>query len=477
LLEHSAPFIQISGMGRARIALVLTALLTLWEGCATAGLRSIVTRTEKELYTHTRHDTTTTIEYPNAPGERGIMYPSNRSIVTQRKLEQYDSTTERRYPNFIRFAAFETAGLIATGPSDKAVSGGIFGIFFDPNETFSTRIAPKSSLFTGMLSRVATIELPLYWMDETPTWSIGTSLVELFQLEATNDRAIAGVFPVYLRKRYFLRDAIPYVTVTGAIGLGFAPSQYLNLAISLDAGSLGGLNLRALAGLVLGRSIEEKTVTQPYLGLGVSVLDFHNHPRELRTEWSHHEHSSWNIGLARFEPFLLLSGGDTLSSSSRFGFQLQIAPATIALPVGDHRICAGVDLFNFVVAYRQEQARRNQDSPIGFGYGVLPVRLGYWLPIGRGAVAVEPFVMASYFPHTMWQVAARVHLGALDWLPLGITLGYISSSGLQIRSGTLADLVGTNVLAFNVAYIGISIGIAEEMFRPEQLRYYRSATQ
>ncbi len=454
--------------------LVIIAVL-LWEGCSIAGLRNVVTRIEKDTYTHTRHDTTVTIEYINAPGERGIVYPSNRTLNTDRKLEQYDSTAERFFPNFIRFAVYESAGLIATGPSDRAVGGGIFGVFFDPNEAFSNNIRPKTATFTGLLSRIGTIEFPLYWFDEIPTWSIGTSLGELFQFEADNARAVVGTFPLYLRKRYFLRDAIPYVTVTGAVGFGFLPSQYLNLAASLDVGSLGGLNLRALTGIVLGRSIEQQTIVQPYLGLGMSVLDFHNHPRELRRQWKDHEHSSWNIGLARFEPFLLLSGGDTTATQTSFGMQLQIAPTTIAFPIGDHQICAGVDLFTFVLAYRQQQPG-NRNSPVGFGYGVLPLRVGYWIPIGNGAIAIEPFAMYSYFPHTMWQIATRLHLDALDWLPVGITLGYISSDGFRVNTGTISEVVGTNILAFNVAYLGISIGILEDIFRPSDLRYYRKNT-
>jgi len=439
-----------------------------------AGLRGIVTRTEKDTYTHTRQDTTFTVEYQNAPGERGVVYPSNRTITSQRALEQYDSTAERFYPNFIRFAVFESAGLLATGPSDQAVGGGIFGVYVDPSEAFSDNIRPKSAVFTGFLSRFATIEFPLYWFDELPTWTIGTSVGELFQFEATNARAVVGTFPIYLRKRYFLRDQIPYVTLTGAVGLGFSPSQYLNLAASLDVGSLGGLNVRALTGIVLGRSLEQETIVQPYVGIGVSVLDFHNHPRELRRQWKDHEHSSWSIGLARIEPFLLLSGGDTAATSPSIGLQLQLAPTTVAFPVGDHRICAGVDLFNFVFAYRQQSGNRN--SPVGFGYGVLPLHAGYWIPIGNGAAAIEPFVMYSYFPHTMWQVAARLHLDAIEWLPLGITLGYISSDGFRVTGGTIADVVGRNILAFNVAYLGISMGIGGELFRPADLRYYRTAS-
>lgn len=453
--------------------LLVVCMVLVWQGCSTAAFRQLVTRTEKDTYTHTRHDTIRTIEFPNAPGERGIVYPSDRTTKTERALEQYDSTVVRYYPNFIRFGVFESAGLLATGPSDRAVGGGIFGIYTDPNESFGNNIAPKSALFTGSMYRIGTIEFPLYWFDQEPTWSVGTSLTEVFQWEASNERAIVGAFPLYLRKRYFLRDEIPYVCVTGTAGFGFLPSQYLNMAASLDVGSLGGANVRVYAGMVIGRSIEQRSVVQPYLGFGASLLDFHNHPRELRRQWSENEHSSWDVGLMRLTPFLLLSGGDTAGQGSSVGLQLQLMPTTVAFPVGDHRITAGADLFTFVFAYRQQQPQARNPG-VAFGYGVLPLRIGYWLPIAGGALALEPYAMYSYFPHSMWQVAARLHVNAVEWLPLGIAIGYISSAGFSVTRGTIEEVVGRNILAFDVAYLGITIGIAEELFRPSQLRYYRS---
>ncbi|MCX7930569.1 MAG: hypothetical protein N2663_07610 [Chlorobi bacterium] len=454
-----------------RTVTALAACALLLGSCSTAGLRRTLTRTESDTYTHIRRDTTQTIEFTNAPGERGVIYPSDRTVKTERTIQQYDSTAERHFPNFIRFGVFESAGLLATGPSDRAVGGGIFGIFTDPNESFGNNITPKSALFTGSMYRFGTVELPLYWFDDAPTWSVGTSVAEIFQWEASNDRAIVGALPLYFRKRLYVREEIPYFCITGAVGFGFLPSQYLNLSASFDAGSLGGINVRTYGGVLIGRSIEQRSVVQPYLGFGVSLLDFLNHPRELRHQWKDHEHSSWDVGLLRLTPFLLLSGGDTAARGQSIGMQLQVMPATVGFPVGDHRICVGVDLWNFVFAFRQQQ----QANPgIGFGYGVLPLRVGYWMPIADGALAIEPYAMYSYFPHSMWQVAARLHLNAVEWLPVGVTLGYISSAGFTISRGTIGEVVGRNILAFNVAYLGITIGIAEELFRPSQLRYYRT---
>ncbi len=73
------------------------------QGCSTLSLRAILTRTEQDTYTITTRDTTHQIEYRNAPGQRGIIYPSDRTITATRRVEQYDSTVERHYPNFIRF--------------------------------------------------------------------------------------------------------------------------------------------------------------------------------------------------------------------------------------------------------------------------------------------------------------------------------------------------------------------------------------
>ncbi|RMF35164.1 MAG: hypothetical protein D6747_03220 [Chlorobiota bacterium] len=441
------------------------------QGCSTLSLRAILTRTEQDTYTITTRDTTHQIEYRNAPGQRGIIYPSDRTITATRRVEQYDSTVERHYPNFIRFGVFETVGLLATAPSDRGIGGGIFGIYLDPNEAFSSQIRPKSALFTGSLYRFGILEMPLYWFDDAPTWSVGTSLGEIFQLEADNKRAVVGAFPLYVRKRFYLREEIPYVAVTAAAGFGFLPSQYLNLAGSLDIGSIGGLNIRSYAGLLIARSIEQQSLVQPYLGLGTSVLDFLNHPRELRRQWDEHEHSSWNIGALRITTFLLLSGSPPNSQQPSVGLQLQVAPTTIALPIADNRICAGVDLFNVVYAFRQKQTLRDA---IGFGYGVLPLRVGYWLPFGDSRLALESFAMYSYFPHSMWQVAATLRVAALEWLPVGISVGYISSAGFTVNRGTIRDVVDATILGFDIAYLGISIGIAEEIFRPSQLRYNRA---
>ncbi|MCX7937313.1 MAG: hypothetical protein N2971_06355 [Chlorobi bacterium] len=436
--------------------------------CSTLSLRRLVTRTERDVYTVTLLDTTTVVEYTNAPGERGVLYPSNRTYRTDRHLNQYDSVVERYYPNFIRVGVFESVGLIATGPTDRAIAGGIFGIYTDPDDAFSTEIQPRRSLFTGGIYRYGTVEFPLYWFDEPPTWSIGFTTAEIYQFEASNERAVVGAFPISIRKRHFLRDEIPYLSITGTATFGFFPSQYLHLAGSFDAGSLGGLNLRTYGGIVIGRSIEQKSIVQPYLGMGVSLLDFLNHPRELQRQWEEHEHSSWNIGFARLMPFLLMTGTDTAATSPSIGLQLRLMPTTIAFPVGDHQLCVGTELLSAVFAFRQQL-----QNGTGFGYGILPVRVGYWMPIGDGWIAIEPYGMFSYFPHTMWQVALRANFNALEWLPLGVELGYVSSSGFTVRRGTVADIVGNNILAFNVGYLGISIGIAEEIFRPAQLRYYR----
>ncbi len=443
----------------------IVALVTvLLGGCTLAGLREPLTRIEVDRFTITTLDTTNQIEYRNAPGERGVIYPSDRTITTTRKLEQHDSTTERFYPNFIRFGLFETSGLLGTAPMNSGVGGGIFGIFHDPTEAFSTQLRAKSSFFTGSFFRYGMIEMPLYWFDDEPTWSIGTSLAEIIQLEATNERAIVGLLPLYIRKRWYLHEGVPYVCITGATG--FSP-QYLHLSGSLDIGSLGGLNVRSSVGLLVARSIQQQSLVQPYVGMNISVLDFLNHPRELRRQWYEHENSAWNIGALRFTSFLLLSGAPLNSGQSSIGFQVQIAPTTIALPLFDNRLCAGIDLFNFVFAFREQQPVQDR---VGFGYGVLPVRVGYWLPFGDTPFALESFVMYSYFPHTMWQIAATFHIGALSWLPVGVSVGYLSSNGFTVNQGTISDVVDGTILNFSIAYVGISINPFGVLFRPSQVR-------
>ena len=467
--------------------MLIVALVTVFVGgCALADLRKPplleeLTRTEVDRYTITTLDTTYQVELRNAPGERGVIYPSDRTITKTHKLEQRDSTTERTYPNFIRFGVFETAGLIGTAPLSRGVGGGIFGIYNDPNESLGSQIRPKDALFTGSFQRYLTLEMPLYWFDSEPTWSIGTSFLEVIQLEASNDRTVAGLFPLYLRKRWYLYDGVPSVCLTGAAGFavqyfpiyastsdGEFSSQYLHLSGSLDVGSVGGLNFRSTVGLLIARSIRQQSLVQPYIGMNISVLDFLNHPRELRRQWHEQKSSAWNIAAARLTWFILLSGATANAGQASIGFQIQLAPTTIALPLLNNRLCAGLDLFNFVFAFREQQPVQDR---VGFGYGVLPVRVGYWLPFGDSPIALESFVMYSYFPHTIWQLATTLHIGVFERLPLGVTIGYIKSNGLDVNRGTIFDIVDGDILDFSVAYLGISVSPLEVLFRPSQLLY------
>jgi hypothetical protein len=71
----------------------------------------------------------------------------------------------------------------------------------------------------------------------------------------------------------------------------------------------------------------------------------------------------------------------------------------------------------------------------------------------------------------MWQLATTLHIGVIERLPLGVTIGYIKSNGLDVNRGTIFDIVDGDILDFSVAYLGISVSPLEVLFRPSQLRY------
>ena len=115
--------------------------------------------------------------------------------------------------------------------------------------------------------------------------------------------------PIYIRKRYFLREQIPYVIVQPTVGIGIIPTpmNYINLGVTLDVGSLGGMNLHAYLGYIAGTqffgsldsSLQNHHLSQsssfPYFGLGVSAFDFVNTVDETQHEWKEYRQSSLEV--------------------------------------------------------------------------------------------------------------------------------------------------------------------------------------
>ncbi|MCL5992301.1 MAG: hypothetical protein M1419_09415, partial [Bacteroidetes bacterium] len=176
-------------------------------------------RTETDIYTISELDTTTQYLDKNAPGNRdnGIIYSSSRTVESHREMIQRDSTVTREYPNFIRLGLFESIGLIGSG-SDFAAGMGMFGIFPDFDNFKTTYRGGTGKVFSGGLYRFGVGEWRLRWFRDSKDWTYGTSGLEIIMPDARTEYALVGIAPLYLRKRWFLREEIPYIAITGHIG-------------------------------------------------------------------------------------------------------------------------------------------------------------------------------------------------------------------------------------------------------------------
>jgi hypothetical protein len=447
--------------------------LSLW-GCVG------YTRTEIDTYTISQRDTTINYYDKNTPGGRdnGIVYPSSRTYKAERNIMQTDSVVTREYPDFIRLGLFESVGLIGSGPTNS-IGTGLFGVYPDLKGLFSNS---KGGLFNGGIYRFGIIERRLRWFRDAKNWTWGFGGVEFIIPDAVSENALISIAPFYLRKRYFLREEIPYIAFTPSFGIGWFPSQYINLSASLDIGSIGGLNVRAYAGLAGGinsSSISKivvddvngktRSVTSvfPYFGIGVSVLDFLNLVPETEKEWKYHEHSSWDVGFFQFALINSFSGKPVfdLPDSTTFvtGYMLKFATASVALPLLDYKLYAGTSLLNLIVLGRDEYA-----------IGILPLRLGYWQTILQDELTTEPFIEYNYYPSSAFHIGNRVNLRISEGFNVSFIIGFVTGSALNAdRFGSdITSRIG-NPNSFSRPYIGINISAFDRIFFPEHLRYFK----
>ena len=302
--------------------------------------------------------------------------------------------------------------------------------------------------------------------------------------EARFEHTYITVAPIYVRKRYYLREEIPYICVTPAAGIAWFPglSNYLNLSASLDIGSIGGLNLRAYLGLFLGynssktnqvansdllENNESVTDVFPYFGIGISVLDFHNLVPETETEWKYHEHSSWRIGLAQYGALWTNakysyrknpnSEDDLLK-----GFSFSFANASIALPwFAENKFYLGTSLINLFVL-----------GSSNWGLGILPVRAGMVQTLVAKELTIEPFIEWNYYPSTFVNFGGKLNMQVSEKFTVGIIAGYASGSTNLQFAGDLSNEFGTGG-DISGMYFGINLGLIDQIFTSEELRYNR----
>ncbi len=248
-----------------------------------------ITRTETDVFSDVKRDTTVITQNVNHPGNRdnGVIYPSSKVVQIEHDVNMQNYEVERHYPNFIRFGLFEGVGLIGSSSKNK-IGAGLFGVFPDFANLRDDFRGTDSKFFSGGLYRLGIFEWRLRWFKDSQDWTYGFSGMEFILPNAKGEEVLVGIAPLYIRKRYFIKSDIPYITFTPSVGISLFPSQYLNLSGSLDIGSIGGLNFRTYLGLALGYNsvsspqIKNNDFTNeaqypviPYFGIGISVLDFH----------------------------------------------------------------------------------------------------------------------------------------------------------------------------------------------------------
>lgn len=447
--------------------------------------KDMLFRYETDTYTKTERDTVFNYHVKNAPGNRdnGIVYPSSKVITKERYVSQYDSVVKRKFPDFIRVGFFEGVGIFG-GAQKNSIGTGLFGIHPSLSNLDTEFRGDESAFVPGGIYRVGIYEHRLRWFRDAPGWTIGTSIYEAIVPDARTERTLTSILPIYIRKRYYLREEIPYISWGPQFGIGLYPSQYVNAAMALEIGSIGGLNIRAYAGLAAGANQtftnqvegsdfvdEAQTVVQPYFGLGVSVLDFRNRVPELYKEYKDHDHSSWYVGWAEFyivnsnteqSAFGEFEEGDLPESQVFNGFIFRFANAGVALPILNHKLYAGTSLINMIILGRND-----------FGLSFLPIRIGYWNELIKDELAIDPFFEYNYYPSQMYNFGARVNLRIFDNLSLSGVLGYISGS--TITNDDLGDdLIEQfgNPTDFSNYYFGIGIN-ANRVFFERELRYFK----
>lgn len=460
-----------------KLILIIILLFSLLQSC-----KVVTTREEEDLYTITEKDTTVKHFIKNAPGnvDRGVVHPSTKEILRERELTQRDSIVNQYYPDFIRLGLFEGMGLIG-GNTDFSLNSGLFGIFPDPNLLDeNARGAKGGSIFSGGIYRIGIYENRLRWFRDAKNWTWGVHGFETIIPDARVENGLMGFVTPYIRKRYYFREDIPYVSATLAVGVGFYPSQYANFSGSIDVGSIGGVNLRAYVGVAAGYNSKTSPLianndfvdegvfnTIPYAGLSVSVLDFVNIVPELYTEWKDHEHSSWRVGLADLtfvntnSEYSAIGGNNRDTSTSIIkGYFMRLANAEVAIPInGNYNLYAGTSLLSIYVMGLN-----------GNGIGVLPLRVGYWYQLLRDELSIDPFIEFGYYPSSYFNLGAKLRLRFSDRFNVGLVGGYISGNTLGGIGSETLDFLG-DATSFEGFYVGLSFGLLDRIFYPEELRY------
>lgn len=446
-----------------------------------------ITRVEKDVVTVTRADSlsVSTATIARGASDNGIIFPSSLQKESRRTLVQRDSIVLRYFPGVLRVGLFEGTGLMGSQLDGLNVGRGVFGLH--PSVDFlryeNKRNVQSDGVFQGAMYRIGVLEWPIFWFTDDAGWSWGITGAEIIQPDdnAANTLISAGLLTI--RKRFYLSDRIPYTDAMIGISLGVIPDGMIHPHASLGIGSVGGINLRLNAGFPIGQDwANDKGTSFPYIGLGVSVLDFLNRPQEMDVEWTNHEHSAWNVSLFSIayigsdatnkffdDDAYQQAGQEAPKQFITHGYMFHVGSADLALPLADYHITAGTSLLTLVALFG------NQNS--GFGsagaIGVLPLRVGGAWEVFGTPILFQPFLEVSYLPSEIFNIGFRL-TAPLNGLPSAyLIVGRVSGNTKSLVDAS-KSLIIRDPTAFAGIYAGIGLSLFDTIFGRKNLRYGRS---
>jgi hypothetical protein len=279
---------------------------------------------------------------------------------------------------------------------------------------------------------------------------------------------------VYIRKRIWFRDKKPYIIAAPYVGVSALPSAYINLGGELILGSYGGFNLRAYLGIANGvrrvfSTRPAELITTPYIGLGISALDFLNTVEELSVEWKDHKHSAIEVSVLDAELLWVSAGYSNLFDTTAVqlpltGMSLQFATAHFPLSLWNGKFWAGTSLFKAMgLGYAQ------------FGFSVLPVRVGYREYLIAEDLTFEPFIEANYYPSQFLNIGTKLRLNTFTDITVGLSAGFATGSTGAFLPKLLYDAIDAvrgskNSSEFSTFYLGVSLGLKDRLYKPEVIR-------
>lgn len=446
-------------IGSVYVALLLSLVLG---GC--------VTRTELDTYTITVRDTTYRMRVRNIPGdENGVVFPSSRLTSVHNGTISYDSTYERKYPDFMRYGLMEFGGMI-TGGAGPGVGAGLFGVYtlLDSNRINNLVLAKQNSLFKGRLFRLLPLEYRLRWFDDAPDWTIGWSAYESLSQNDDESNTLTSVGTnLYVRKRFWFRDRVPYVFASPFFGISLYPSLYVNMGGELTLGSIGGFNIRGYLGLATGFTWQGALppdqvahgITTAYAGLGVSAMDFINKVSETEHEWVDYLHESVEVSALEIDLYDAFSNYPNLFSKNVklpfTGAGITLATAHVPLGIFNGKFWIGTSLFKmFALGYDQALL------------SVLPLRFGYREYLIAEDLTLEPFIELNYYPSSFVNLGARLKLNTFRDLTVGINAGFASGSTGAFYPRIFTSDASVIPGELNSLYIGISLGLKDRYNTP-----------